>query len=157
MDVLKKEAYLPHTLAHNLGAWQLCSLEDIMKCTVMMEALGRFFCVKSFGKGVRLSCHCRSKDGGLGCRAFPTATSVKKLAPTLSHIIDRGCLRWYCLITHRVIVKNAESMAGRTATPSHPRDNAIPITSADSVTKVEAGDELSQIENQKLVSNCPPL
>ncbi|RSL55116.1 hypothetical protein CEP54_009561 [Fusarium duplospermum] len=30
-------------------------------------------------------------------------------------------------------------------------DNPIPITSADSATKVEAGDELSQIENQKYV------
>lgn len=34
-------------------------------------------------------------------------------------------------------------------------DNPIPITSADSVTKIEAGDELSHMENQKFVSNHP--
>ncbi|KAI8721340.1 MFS domain-containing protein [Fusarium sp. LHS14.1] len=33
------------------------------------------------------------------------------------------------------------------------RDNPVPITSADSVTKIEAGDELSHMEDQK---NVPP-
>jgi hypothetical protein len=60
-------------------------------------------------------------------------------------------LDWHLFITHRLIEKNTESMAGLTET----RDNPIPITSADSVTKIEAGDELSHMENQKLVSNRP--
>lgn len=68
---------------------------------------------------------------------------------SLAYIIDKGHLDWNLFIRHRDIEKNTESMTGLTET----RDN--PITSADSVTKIEAGDELSHMEDQKLVLNHP--